>query len=98
MLESISNLYENCENITWRKACESASYILLLDICRRTIERWFLIYKDNNKSFPPNQRGIHTTTSNLNPFVICNNKNKNICNKIDNNDLYKKLKNGLYLI
>ena len=53
-LKSVSNSHKNCENITWREAYKSASNILLSNVCRHTIERWFLIYKDNNESFSPN--------------------------------------------
>ena len=95
-LECVSNAHSNGTNVTWREACESASDILLSDACGRTIERWFLTCKDSHETFPPNERGIHTITKDLNPFVRCKDENDNDVNKVDNNDIYKKLKSGLY--
>ena len=87
----MSNAHNNGKNVTWREACESASNVLLSDVCGRTIERWFLMHTDDFEMFPPNKKGIHAIAKDSNPFVMCNHEDKKT-HKIDNDDICKKSK------
>ena len=51
ILEIAEDVFARRENITWKEACEETTKVLLSDISGETVERWFIIYKNNNYKF-----------------------------------------------
>jgi len=89
VLQVVSHYYDECKSITWRTACEIASDELVTDVCRHTIERWYVLYKDNNYKLPVSKRGKHSITKDLNSFLLTEDKGTE---KRDNNDVYRLLR------
>ena len=64
-------------------------------MCRRTIERWYVNYKDNKEKSPLSAQGFHIIIKDLNPFKNFNNElgskmhnNQDICIEIKNELCY----------
>ena len=69
-LQVASRYYDEKKSVAWRKACEIASNKLVTDVCGRSIERWYVLCKDNFNKLPVSDRGKHTITKVFNPFML----------------------------
>ena len=85
----MSRCYNECESVTQRVACEIASDELVTDACGPTIERQYVLYRDNNYKLPVSERGKYTIFKHFNSFLLTEDKGNETR---DNNDAYRILR------
>ena len=71
-LQLVDCTFKEKKNITWYIACEQASDELIIDYCRQSITRWFILYRDNNYKIKVSKQGKYVITKDFNPFVTVN--------------------------
>ena len=88
-LQVFSRRCDEMKSELWRKAYEIASDELVTDVCRHTIERWCVLYKDDYNKLSVSDRGKHAITKDLNPFLRTDD---NGTEKIDDDDVRGELR------
>ena len=88
-LEIVEDVFIRGENITQKEACEETTKVLLSDISSQTIERWFIIHKNNNYKFVLSKQGRSTIYKDFNPFRMLECEGKSTR---DNEDIYNELR------